>query len=161
MKWADVLADKSLSDLPYKIELNEKGKIEMSPASNRHGKLQARIIQHLNALMKSGEAFPECSIATSQNVKVADAVWQSDAHFSTHGDATPYAVAPEIVVEIVSPSNSSYEITTKKQLYFAAGAIEVWICNDAGELSFYNANGQIDRSNLCPDFPLNVGKRSA
>ena len=31
MQWQDVLADKSLQDLPYKIELNEKGNIEMSP----------------------------------------------------------------------------------------------------------------------------------
>ncbi|MGH8560071.1 MAG: hypothetical protein ACRESZ_21995, partial [Methylococcales bacterium] len=29
----DVLADKSLHDLPYKIEIDEKGLIEMSPAS--------------------------------------------------------------------------------------------------------------------------------
>jgi len=27
MQWQDVLADKSLHDLPYKIELNEKGLI--------------------------------------------------------------------------------------------------------------------------------------
>ncbi len=33
MKWQDVLLDKTLQDLPYKIELNEYGKIEMSPAS--------------------------------------------------------------------------------------------------------------------------------
>ena len=30
-----VRRDPSLRDLPYKIELNSRGKIEMSPASNR------------------------------------------------------------------------------------------------------------------------------
>lgn len=33
MQWLDDLADQSLHDLPYKIELNEKGIIEMTPAS--------------------------------------------------------------------------------------------------------------------------------
>ena len=33
MQWQEVLADKSLHDLPYKIELNEKGLIEMPPVS--------------------------------------------------------------------------------------------------------------------------------
>jgi hypothetical protein len=39
MQWADVLADRSLRDLPYKIELDRNGNIIMSPASNRHGRL--------------------------------------------------------------------------------------------------------------------------
>ena len=30
MLWSDVLADESLKNLPYKIELNERGHIEMS-----------------------------------------------------------------------------------------------------------------------------------
>jgi len=40
MQWAEVLADKSLRDLPYKIELDKWGNLIMSPASNRHGRLQ-------------------------------------------------------------------------------------------------------------------------
>ena len=41
LRWAQVVRDPSLQDLPYKIELNARGKIEMSPASNRHVLLQA------------------------------------------------------------------------------------------------------------------------
>jgi hypothetical protein len=43
MHWLDVLSDKTLQDLPYKIELNEKGLIEMSPASFTHSLLQGRL----------------------------------------------------------------------------------------------------------------------
>ncbi len=32
VRWAEVVADRTLRDLPYKIELNAWGKIEMSPA---------------------------------------------------------------------------------------------------------------------------------
>ena len=43
MQWQDVLADKSLRDLPYKIELNEYGHIEMSPTSYTHSYLQGTL----------------------------------------------------------------------------------------------------------------------
>ncbi|RME59856.1 Uma2 family endonuclease, partial [Candidatus Parcubacteria bacterium] len=33
MKWSEVLADPTLQDLPYKIELNEWEQIVMTPAS--------------------------------------------------------------------------------------------------------------------------------
>lgn len=36
MRWQDVIRHPSLQDLLFKIELNEYGKIEISPASNRH-----------------------------------------------------------------------------------------------------------------------------
>jgi hypothetical protein len=36
-RWDEALREPSLQDLPYKIELNSWGKLEMSPASNRHG----------------------------------------------------------------------------------------------------------------------------
>ena len=42
MTWDEVLADRCLQDLPYKIELNRWGNIEMSPARNRHGRFQRK-----------------------------------------------------------------------------------------------------------------------
>jgi len=43
MQWQEVVNDPSLQDLPYKIELNEYGKIIMSPASNKHSIIQAHL----------------------------------------------------------------------------------------------------------------------
>ena len=43
LRWAEVCRDPSLQDLPYKIELNSWGKIEMSPASYRHALLQGAV----------------------------------------------------------------------------------------------------------------------
>ena len=42
-RWDEVLRDPALQDLPYKIELNSWGKVEMSPASVRHARLQAEL----------------------------------------------------------------------------------------------------------------------
>lgn len=156
MEWSQVLQDKSLADLPYKIELNEWGKIEMSPASNLHGILQSRIVSLMNERMPGGEAFVECSVLTAKNVKVADVAWGSPAFFEANGFETPYKAAPEICVEVVSPSNSAEELMIKKALYFEKGAREFWICGEDGRMKFFSLAGEIEASALCPGFPRNI-----
>lgn len=47
MQWHDVLADKSLRDLPYKIELTKHGTIEMAPTSVMHSYLKGAIAIHI------------------------------------------------------------------------------------------------------------------
>lgn len=153
MDWSQVMEDPSLADLPYKIELNEWGNIVMSPASNLHGMLQSRILLKLRELMKDGEVFVECSVLTAKNVKVADVVWGSTAFFEKNGAVTPYRIAPEICVEVMSPGNSAAEMMMKKDLYLARGAREFWICSEDGQMSFFNYEGKMEQSSLCPDFP--------
>ena len=45
--------------------------------------------------------------------------------------------APEICVEVLSPTNSLAEMNEKRALYFEAGAHEVWICGLDGKMEFY------------------------
>ncbi len=156
MNWAQVIQDPSLADLPYKIELNEWGNIEMSPATNRHNMLQSKILLKLKDLMAEGDAFVECSVLTAKNVKVADVVWGSTAFFEKNGFETPYRVAPEICVEVVSPGNSTGEMMVKKDLYLAKGAREFWVCNEEGGLSFFNHEGEAEQSEICPNFPKRI-----
>ena len=155
MDWHQVLADPTLANLPYKIELNEWGNIEMTPASNRHSALQASILILLRSLMTGGKSYAEISINTAKNVKVADVVWASEAFLMQHGFETPYRLAPEICVEVVSPANSTAEMMMKKDLYLAKGAREVWFCED-GQMRFYDYQGKLEHSTLCPMFPLTV-----
>lgn len=44
MNWASAIENPLLRNLPFKIELNKFGQILMSPASNRHGRTQSRIV---------------------------------------------------------------------------------------------------------------------
>ena len=156
MKWQEVIEHPSLQDLPFKIELNEYGKIEMSPASNRHGRLQSKINLLLVEYGSRGEVYIECSIDTRKGVKVADVAWSSSDFFAQHGEMTPLPVAPEICVEILSPSNSDREMAEKIDLYLAKGAQEVWLCDDDGNLTFYAPQGRLELSCLFPNFPKNI-----
>lgn len=156
MKWSEVIAHKELSNLSFKVELNEWGNIVMSPASNRHGYIQTQLVLELNQQKHSGAVFTECSVETSKGVKVADVVWGSSAFFSENGLDTPYQVAPEVCIEIRSPSNTRNEMQEKKDLYLAKGAEEVWVCDEDGLVVFYNARGEIQHSNQFPEFPTTL-----
>ena len=158
MTWEEVCADPLLQDLPYKIELDELGNIEMSPAQNRHGKYQGEITHLLRLMKPDGYAITESPIKTSANVKVPDVVWISferDAAAATP-DEIYTDTAPEICVEIVSPSNTLEEQMRKGQLYLQAGAEEFWLCNELGDLRFFDGSGPLERSRLCPDFPVKI-----
>ena len=146
MQWAEVVDNPYLENLPFKIELNRYGKIEMTPASNKHGRLQLHIGALLERKLKKGEVLVECSIQTTEGVKVADVAWCAKAFIKQHGYQTPYMHAPEICIEVVSPSNSREEMTTKAQLYLQAGAEEVWIVWENGTVDYYGKTGKIEQS---------------
>ncbi|QDT70288.1 hypothetical protein MalM25_32340 [Planctomycetes bacterium MalM25] len=152
MDWSEIVDNPYLQDLPFKIEQDRYGNILMSPASNRHGRLQNRIARELETQLDDGECITECSVQTSEGVKAPDVVWQSVEHYRRHGDSTPMPEAPEICVEVLSPSNSQAEMDLKRRLYFEAGAKEVWVCRQDGSLIFYDENGALSASTLAPNF---------
>lgn len=156
MNWSDVIADPSLQNLPYKIELNGYGQIVMTPASNRHGRLQAEVSFLLSEQAGEGIVITEASILTPAGVKVADVVWLSDRFSAEHGEATPFPAAPELCVEVISPSNTRLEMQEKSRLYFDQGAREVWFCDEEGILVFLSPQGQLEVSGLFPQFPTQV-----
>ena len=146
MRWSDVLNDPSLRNLPYKIELDEHGRILMSPASNRHGIQQAKLVRLLAQMPLDGEIATECSIVTHMGVRVADVVWMSPQFVTKYAEQTPYPQAPELCVEILSPSNSPREMEEKIRLYLGYGAIEVWIVDAEGSISLFGAEGKREQS---------------
>ena len=156
MNWQQVLEDKSLRDLPYKIELNKWGQIVMRPAKSRPANFQGEIEHLLRTLKPGGRVFPECPVNTSDNVKVADVVWLSVERYAKVKDQDVYETAPEICVEILSESNTQSEMMQKKQLYIEKGALEFWLCDDQGRMSFHIASGALATSQLVPGFPAQV-----
>jgi Uma2 family endonuclease len=156
MNWQQACADKTLHDLPYKIELNQFGQIVMSPTRNRRGFFQAEIAHLLRNSLPQGRVLVECGVDTSIDTIVADVAWASTARFGIIKDEFSCSIAPEICVEVLSFSNTGGEMDKKRLAYFAKGAREFWLCNEHGELSFFTPEGQVTRSILCPEFPARI-----
>ena len=77
-------------------------------------------------------------------------------------------LAPELVVEVLSPSNTGTELEEKLNEYLAAGVPMVWIVNpDRRTIRMYRSDGTtrlfhsqdvIDNEPLLPGFNLLVGE---
>ena len=156
MKWEEVCKNQQLQNLPFKIELNKWGQIVMSPVKIKHSFYQGRIQRLLESLLQTGEVMPECAIDTSDGVKVADVVWCSDERFDQIQDEVSASIAPEICIEVKSIGNTLEEMEFKKKLYFEAQAMEVWICNEQGDITFYNEQNELTQSLLVPYFPKQI-----
>ncbi len=158
--WDKIVSDPDLAGLPYRIETDRHGQIIMSPpAPPSHGNKQGRIAGLLGNQSESGEVITECPISTGKGVKPADVAWCSDAVWRQERENSCMSSAPEICVEVISPSNTSSEIQEKKDLYFEAGAKEVWLCADDGTIRFHHAakpDAQAAGSGLFPDFPSSI-----
>jgi len=156
MDWQEACEHPSLQNLPFKIELDKRGKIVMSPVRVNHSAYQAEISFLLRSVLKNGRALTECAVGTRRGVKVADAAWASAERFAKIVNETTCSVAPEICIEIISPGNTDEEINEKKELYFENGAEEVWICTNNGNMIFHVPGRESGRSSLAPDFPKKI-----
>lgn len=156
MTWEEVCNHRDLRDLPFRIETNRWGQIVMSPPHNDHSFAQSSIFELLRKKMRKGRMLQETVIDTADGNKVADATWMSEAFYKTHKGQPSFKCAPEICVEVRSPSNTMGELLEKKDLYFKAGAQEVWIREQSGVMLFFDVDGKLDRSGLCPTFPASV-----
>ncbi len=156
MNWQQVCEHPSLQNIPFKIELNERGQILMSPVKVIHSLLQGQVDYLLRQHLENGKSFPECAVKTRKGTKVADVVWASDERLKQIKYETECSVAPEICIEIISESNTAEEMDEKKLLYLENGAEEIWMCTSEGDMSFYNANGRVPKSVLAPHFPKKV-----
>ena len=159
LTWDDIIADRSLRDLPYKIETNRHNQIIMSPASFWHRDYQGEITVLLGRLLPGGKVPVECAIQTSEGVRVPDAAWISLERRAPHRRAAVLPIAPEICVEVLSPSNSREQMLEKMTLYFAKGAEEVWLCDEHGKMEFFTAASvpqSVATSPRCPAFPPQI-----
>lgn len=158
VRWAEIEQDVTLRDLPYKIEINAWGKIEMSPATFWHGRMQGAVAAALVRYLSDGEVLTKIPIQTDIGIRVPDVAWGSRAYLERNANASPATEAPEICVEVVSPSNSAEEIREKTRAYLAAGAEEVWIVSEEGACRFFAATGEVTKSRYA--VTLNLPKRS-
>jgi Uma2 family endonuclease len=157
-RWGELLEDQDLARLPHRIETDRHGHILMSPPpAPVHGNQQNEIGFLLKTLLPQGQVVTECPLSTSDGVKAIDVAWLAPERRPEVRSLSCLVQAPEICVEVLSPSNTPEEISEKIALYFESGAREVWIC-EQGTLHFhFSAAPEVRQSSeMCPEFPPNI-----
>jgi len=151
MNWQEVCDEPLLRDLPYKIELNEWGKIVMRPLTNLRGILMGKALAILGRDPQGGLSLPSSPIDTAKGVKVADVIWASREFLTMHAGEDVFSTAPELCLEIMSPPGCDGEWLEKRMLYLDRGALEVWLCDERGNITFYDRAGPMASSHLFPE----------
>ena len=142
-------------DLHWKVETDFQNQITMSPPPNfGHQEYAGDIYLKLSRMLTGGKPVFEAGVRTSNGTRIPDVIWISRERLARRQGSPSLPSSPELCVEILSPSNSKREIEEKKTLYFEGGALEVWICDRRGKMSFFSPGSVLLRkSRLCPAFP--------
>ncbi|HEX9925100.1 MAG TPA: Uma2 family endonuclease [Anaerolineae bacterium] len=119
----------------HRYELVKGELIEMSPASPRHGRI-ANIItflltQHIRQKGLGTVYAAETGFKLQENpdaVRAADAAFIAQSRIPPEGEPEGFwAIAPDLVVQVVSPSDSAQMIQSKVTDWLTAGCRLVWI----------------------------------
>src|SRR6187431_83485 len=110
-RWQELLADPVLAALDHRMETDRYGNIIMSPPPGvDHGGWQFDAGRILISLLPHGKVLTECPISTTEGVKGADVVWISRQRLAKARRKSLLVMAPEICVEVLSPTNRRGEI---------------------------------------------------
>lgn len=151
VRYRKMCDDPCLTRVPGKLEMDVWGRILMTPAATYHGLLQGRLAHKLKTAL-GGEVFTEVAIATPAGLFLPDVAWASESFMSGYHSENPLMGAPEICVEVVSPSNSLKEMTEKRDAYLASGAREVWLVYlKSKRCEFYAPGGRLSGSGYVVD----------
>ena len=145
------------NDLYWKVETNAQNQLIMSPPPRLdHSDFESEIIALLLNLLPNGRVLPGPGVKTKNGTRIPDLVWVSVERRRQQRGQISFVQSPEICIEVLSPSNSRREIEEKKRLYLEAGALEVWTCGRDGAMKFFDAEGTVKSSKLCPEFPARI-----
>jgi Uma2 family endonuclease len=152
-RWQLLANDPLVAAMPCKVELNEKGAIEVSPPTIRHGVIQAFVARELARQRPEGTTITECPVETEIGVRVPDVVWASPELMARHAGESTFQTGPDLCVEVLSPTNTPAEIGEKVAAYLAAGAREVWVVDDDGVPEIHTSGGRAAVSALGFELP--------
>lgn len=125
-----------LRAIPGPAELIDGEIVRMSPASNDHGAIEMAIGAIIHAWVRTrrlGRVYPGDTgfILDEHTVFCPDIAFVSKARLvGVAGDGFVAAI-PELVVEVVSPTDLYSKVIAKAQRWLAAGTEQVWIADPA------------------------------
>ncbi len=110
-----------------------------------HQKLLTVVLSQIDRYVEEnaiGDVFNELDVHLGRGPRGADLVYRPDIVFIRSGrlplSAKHVQIAPDLVVEVVSPSSASLDYETKKGDYERAGVLEYWIIDpEENSMTFF------------------------
>ena len=149
--------------------------VPMTPTGDEHGAIEANIAAELRAYVRDGNLGKvrsgEVGIYVRRNpdtVRAADVLYISHDRYARKTTNVFLDVSPDLIVEILSPSDSWTEVTQKLRDYFAIGVRLVWVVDPAGRTIYayrsltdireFTANDVLPGDDILPSFSVPVAR---
>lgn len=155
-------------------ELNEGELVTVTRPTARHTLVALRVQQSLAGYAqdrKLGEVLPEAAFLISReppSVRAPDVSFVSRARIAETNLDAWFEGAPELAVEVVSPSESAEDLETKVVQYLAADARAVWVIypktrtvhvhESGGAVRVLAAGDVLESPELFPGWAVNVSE---
>ena len=150
--------------------------IVMAPAGSEHGWIASRILIRLGTHVEANDLGKTFAAETGFLIEVnPDTVRAPDAAFVSHerlGNAPSsfsyLQVAPDLVVEVVSPNDTSTDVEAKAEQWLEAGSRIVLVADPGNQtLRVYKSKAQIEvlhsgeefsSGDVCGDWKISVNE---
>jgi Uma2 family endonuclease len=165
-----------LSPDGHRYELVEGELKVMTPASPRHGRIAMRlgslIEQHVRQHSLGVVYAAETGFQLREDpdtVRAADAAFVAKSRIPPEGEPEGYwAIAPDLVVEVISPSDSAAAVQSKVADWLEAGCRLVWVVypdtqtvteyRSPTQVRMLNADQTLEGGDVLPGFACGVGE---
>ncbi len=133
-------------DGPVYHELRHGELVELTRPKLKHHLIQARLRDRLKALAPS-ESFVEYEVAyraqPEYELRVADVAYISAERWRNADPEDNFRGSPDLVIEVLSPSNTASEMYDKEKLCLENGAQEFWVVDpDRRQVKISTADGR-------------------
>ena len=117
--------ERPVGDFDY--ELHDGELVQVTRPNRMHVGMQARLVRLLNSeLDKQGFVSTEVPFRVSQgDLRVADVAFVTWLRWEVPGSETLVG-APELVIEVLSPSNTAAEMYAREKLCLENGCLQFW-----------------------------------
>lgn len=122
---------RQLPDPPgFRIELHNEEVIQVFPPTLKHAKIVKRIYKLVEARLES-QGFVSMEVAFRAqpefDCRIVDVAFVNKIRYEAADEEDNFPGSPDLVVEVLSPSNTAAEMYEKERLCLATGALEFWV----------------------------------
>jgi Uma2 family endonuclease len=149
--------------------------VPISPAGGEHGAIEANISAELSTFVRAHKLgkvrVGEVGIYTRwdpDTVRGADVLFISNERYAQKESQGFLDVAPDLVVEVLSPNDRWTEVTQKLREYFAIGVRLVWVVDPQvrcvyayrtlTDIRNFAANDDLPGEEVLPGFSVKVAR---
>jgi len=153
-------------------EINAGELITLPPPKSLHSLTSLAVLEALQPYLREhplGRAIPEAGYILSHEpltIRQPDVSVLSIARIRATKEDSYFEGAPDLAVEVVSPSDSAEDLETKVRQYLGAGAKQVWVLYpktrdvqvfEANRGLVLNGDQVLEGGELLPGFAVKVG----